>query len=84
MNNAAIAFKQAATEPFGHQAEESVRVNYWGTKRACEALFPLLRPGARVVNVSSLAGMLKEMVSDGTKLKERLASADLNVAELDG
>jgi hypothetical protein len=34
-------------------------VNYTGTINLCDALFPLLRPHSRVVNVSSRAGMLK-------------------------
>ncbi len=59
-----------------------MRVNYWSTKRVCEILFPLLRPGARVVNVSSLAGLLKEMLKDGTELKQRLGSSDLTIEEL--
>ncbi len=59
-------------------------MNYWGTKRACAALFPLLSPGARVVNVSSSAGWLRNVVADGTELKRRLGSADLTEEELDG
>jgi len=43
-------------EPFCLQAKETIRVNYFGTRSVCEELFPLLRPGARVVNVSSSSG----------------------------
>ncbi|KAL0994023.1 hypothetical protein UPYG_G00116860 [Umbra pygmaea] len=53
INNAGIAFKNDATEPFGEQAEVTMRTNFWGTLWVCRALFPLLRPNARVVNVSS-------------------------------
>jgi carbonyl reductase 1 len=53
VNNAGIAFKAAATEPFSEQAEVTLRVNYWGTLNVCKALFPLLRSHSRVVNVSS-------------------------------
>lgn len=42
-----------ATEPFGEQAEVTMRTNFLGTMCVCHALFPLLRPNARVVNVSS-------------------------------
>lgn len=42
-----------ATEPFGEQAEVTMRTNFWGTLWVCHALLPLLRPNARVVNVSS-------------------------------
>jgi len=49
-------FQNAATEPFEEQAEVTNRVNYFGTKNVSNALIPLLRPHARVVNVSSLMG----------------------------
>jgi len=58
VNNAGIAFKNAATEPFGEQATVTLATNYWANKRACEILFTILRPGARVVNMSSSAGFL--------------------------
>jgi len=88
VNNAAIAFKQAATEPFGVQATVTLRTNYWNTKRACEILFPILKPGARVVNVSSSAGFLGNILRSENReraeaKKEKLASAALTVEELD-
>jgi carbonyl reductase 1 len=46
----------SAVEPFAEQAEVTNRVNYNGTKNVSNALLPLLRPHARVVNVSSLMG----------------------------
>lgn len=77
INNAAIAFKQNATEPFATQAEETVRVNYFGTLRVCEALFPLLRQNARVVTVSSSAGFLKRIPSEN--LREKFGNPNLTV-----
>ncbi|XP_017573554.1 carbonyl reductase [NADPH] 1-like [Pygocentrus nattereri] len=53
INNAGIAYKNNAPEPFGEQAEVTMRTNFWGTLWVCHALFPLLKPNARVVNVSS-------------------------------
>ena len=47
VNNAAIAFKNSATEPMGVQAEVTCKTNYWSTKNVCDLLFPILRPGAR-------------------------------------
>lgn len=88
VNNAGIAFKQAATEPFGHQARVTLQTNYWENKRCCEILFPALKSGARVVNMSSSAGYLghldksKNQEAAG-KLKEKLSSSDLQVADLD-
>lgn len=88
VNNAGIAFKQAATEPLHVQARTTIDTNYYGTKRVCDILFPLLRPGARVVNVSSLVGFLGYINGEepaAGKLREKLASSDstLTVAELD-
>lgn len=45
-----------ATEPFWEQAENTNRVNVFGTMNLCDQLFPLLRDHARVVHVSSSAG----------------------------
>jgi carbonyl reductase 1 len=56
-------------------------VNYKGTKIVCDALFPLLRPHARVVNVASQLGKLG-FIQD-KHMYERLLSADLSVNEID-
>ena len=82
VNNAAIAFKQAATEPFGLQAKETVATNYFSVKNTCEHLFPLLKSGARVVNVSSSAGFLIRIQDQG--LKQQFANENLTYDELDG
>lgn len=81
VNNAAIAFKAAATDPFGVQAEETIRVNYFALRTVCDALFPLLLPGARVVNLSSSAGRLS--VIPGEELRRTLSSSLLTIDELD-
>jgi len=61
VNNAATAYKHNATEPFGEQAENTIRVNFIGTLNVCESLFPLLRKHARVVNISSSLGHLSKI-----------------------
>ena len=71
------------------QAEITIKTNYFGTKRACEILFPILRSGARVVNVSSSAGFLGNVNGNepaASALRAKLASSDttLAVEELDG
>ncbi|XP_012531875.1 carbonyl reductase [NADPH] 3 [Monomorium pharaonis] len=81
VNNAAIAFKNNATEPFGLQAEETIRVNYFSLRRVCTALYPLLRPHARVVHLSSSAGRLRNITGDA--LKQKLADSNLTETELD-
>jgi len=90
VNNAGIAFKDSATESFGVQASLTLATNYWANKRTCEILFPILKPGARVVNMSSNLGFLGHIGArsgDKTKaehLKKRLSADDLTVEELDG
>ena len=49
VNNAAIAYKAADTTPFKDQASHTIRVNFTATLDMCNAMFPLLRPHARVV-----------------------------------
>lgn len=87
VNNAGFAFKQSATEPLHVQAKETIGINFFGTKQCCELLFPLLRDGARVVNVSSAAGFLPYIGdSDASKeLRTKFALSDstLEVKELD-
>merc|ERR1712029_819343 len=85
VNNAGIAFKNDATDPFGHQAKVTLETNYWANKRTCEILFPVLKPGARVVNMSSSAGFLGHIgARSGDKdkaeeLKKKLSSTSLTV-----
>lgn len=81
VNNAAIAYKVAAADPFAVQAAETMRVNYFALRAVCDALFPLLRAGARVVNVSSSCGHLSRI--PGRRLKEQLSSPLLTVGQLD-
>ena len=42
----------------------TVATNYGGTARVCERLFPLLRPGGRVVNVTSNCGHLSKIAGE--------------------
>lgn len=57
VNNAGIAFKQNATESAGVQAEVTNKTNFFGTVRVCEILFPILKPKARVVHLSSMVSV---------------------------
>jgi len=58
-----LIFQEKATEPFGEQAEVTVRVNFTNTLEVCQELFPLLRRNVRVVNVSSCEGHLMKIPS---------------------
>jgi len=80
VNNAAIAYKRTATESFGVQAENTLHVNYFSLLNTCHVLFPLLRPHARVVNLSSSEGHLLKI--PGELLREKLSSSSLTEEEL--
>lgn len=82
VNNAAIAFKQNATEPAAVQAEQTVAVNYFAVLNACEKLFPLIQNGGRVVNISSSAGHLSKIPSEA--LRSRFKDPNLTIPELSG
>ncbi|EFJ04318.1 hypothetical protein SELMODRAFT_138880 [Selaginella moellendorffii] len=53
INNAGV---NSIGVPDLEQAKYVVETNYYGTKRVIEAMVPLLKPGARIVNVSSKVG----------------------------
>ncbi|XP_060607126.1 carbonyl reductase [NADPH] 1-like [Ruditapes philippinarum] len=82
VNNAGIAFKMAATEPFAVQAEITVATNFWGTLNVCKKLFPLLRPHARVVNVSSGASNMAAKKCSSA-LNAKFLTPDLDVAKVE-
>lgn len=85
VNNAAIAYKAAATEPFSEQATVTLRTNFFNTYRACNILFPILKSHARVVNVSSSAGHLQKIPGNdaiAVALRGKLSSPDLTAEEL--
>ncbi|KAI1304958.1 Carbonyl reductase [NADPH] 1 [Halotydeus destructor] len=63
VNSAGIAYAIAAAEPFSEQAEKTIFTNYYSTQNACDILFPILKPHARVVNVASSVGMLSHIPS---------------------
>ncbi|KAK3591760.1 hypothetical protein CHS0354_019532 [Potamilus streckersoni] len=58
VNNAAHAYKMDSPAPFAEQAVVTLKVNFWDTLAVCEALFPLLRTHARVVNMSSMGSTM--------------------------
>lgn len=80
VNNAAIAYPNASTVPFLEQATNTVRTNFFSLLDVCDELFPLLRPHARVVNLSSSAGMLARV--EGEEMKKRFSNPNLTIPEL--
>ncbi|KAF6203674.1 hypothetical protein GE061_002007, partial [Apolygus lucorum] len=81
VNNAAIAFKHDATESFGEQAEQTLKTNYFSLKNVCDNLYPLLRPHARVVTLSSWCGHLHQIPS--LELRKKLSDPNLTEEALD-
>ncbi|XP_065170956.1 carbonyl reductase [NADPH] 1-like [Atheta coriaria] len=80
VNNAAIAFKHDATEPFAVQAEQTLETNYFALVKVCQELFPLLKTNARVVNISSSCGHLSKIPSP--ELKTKFSADSLTVEQL--
>ncbi len=57
-----------------------IRVNYTGTLNLCNALFPLLKPDARVVNISSRMGLFRVLKDE--KIREKIEDQNLTVDQL--
>ena len=68
VNNAGVAFPDDINNLFDETSspddvisflddfKKTLATNYWANKRACDILFPILNPGARVVNITSSVG----------------------------
>lgn len=80
VNNAAIAYKVADPTPFSEQAEDTIRVNFFDTLNVCHELFPLLKPHARVVNITSSCGKLS--LIPHKDLQQRFLAETLSESEL--
>ena len=55
--------EEEGVKVYNQIAKVNMDINYWGTRRVCELLGPMLRKGARVVMVSSTAGWLGHLVT---------------------
>nr|CAB3228067.1 carbonyl reductase [NADPH] 1-like [Phallusia mammillata] len=83
VNNAGMAYKGADTTPFATQAKVTLQTNFFGTLNACKILMPIVKPGGRVVNVSSFvskstlqkcSGELQKIYRSDTITEEKLCS----------
>lgn len=89
VNNAAILlpFKEGmSNDIFAEHACTVMQTNYFDTQRVCKILFPILKPHARVVNLSSMLGHLSQIPGEDSvavELRAKLASSDLTYEELD-
>ncbi|XP_065208810.1 carbonyl reductase [NADPH] 3-like [Planococcus citri] len=79
VNNAGVGRENDLEDP--SFAIETIQVNYFGVRKTCDVLFPILRSHARVVNLSSKLGFLFNIPSES--LREKLASKSLTGDELD-
>jgi carbonyl reductase 1 len=87
VNNAAISipWTGGSVELFGEHASKTLSTNFFNTLRICNILFPILRPHARVVNLSSMLGHLSRISGQdaaAVKLRDTLSSSSLSVDEL--
>lgn len=87
VNNAAILleFDEENDITFGEKAFKTLETNFFHTMRACDVLFPILKPHARIVHVSSSAGHLSLVNGDepaATELRKKLSSDTLSKKEL--
>ncbi|KAI8761707.1 carbonyl reductase [NADPH] 1 [Biomphalaria glabrata] len=81
VNNAGIASKSYSAFPFSEEAKVITKTNFFDTLHVCQVLFPLLRPHARVVNVSSSRALLALKECSDT-LKVRLTDSNITMEEL--
>lgn len=82
INNAATAYKGSDPTPFHEQCKPTLDINFRGTLAFTDKMIPLLRKGndARIVNVASMAGRLKQIKS--TELKEQFTDPNLTKEKL--
>lgn len=79
VNNAAIAFKGDAFDE--NVVRVTMHTNYYGTLAVLNHFLPLVRPGARVVNVASQAGTMA-LHKCSPALQAAFLKEDLTVDEL--
>ncbi|CAG9569838.1 unnamed protein product [Danaus chrysippus] len=79
VNNAGITMSYSPV-PMSVKAEKTIFVNYFSFLSTCNILFPLLRHGARVINLSSSWGHLSRIPNK--KLAERFQDPNLTVSDL--
>jgi nucleoside-diphosphate-sugar epimerase len=82
INNAGFAFKQDATESAEEQANVTIGINYYGTKKVSTQLVPLIKKGGRIVNVCSQAGIMKDIYDEKHIQKLKNASSEKEIDEL--
>lgn len=86
VNNAAIIFPMMTPkEEFVESIRKTIDTNFYHTMRACKILFPILRPHARVVHLTSDDGHLLKISGrepEAAALRQRFCAPDLTEPEL--
>jgi len=81
VNNAAVLYLVDPPESMAKQAKHTIDVNYFANLDVCQVLFPLLRPHARVLNMSSGLGRAAYVLLP-TETKQKLTNPDISIQEL--
>ncbi|KAL4225432.1 NADH-cytochrome b5 reductase [Mactra antiquata] len=81
INNAGTIFPKDSQLSMFRQAELTVNTNFKGTLSLCRYLFPLLRPHARVIMMSSELGKLSSL---DQRLRKQIDLEKTSMFELDG
>lgn len=86
INNAAIIFPMS-TPPqlFAESVRKTIDTNFYHTMRVCNILFPILRPHARIVHLTSDDGHLLRICGrepEASLLRKKFADDDLTIQEL--
>ena len=58
-----LGTEDEGVEVYSKKARANIAVNYWGTRRVCDFLSPVLRKGGKMVMVSSSFSWLGFLVS---------------------
>ncbi|XP_049631514.1 carbonyl reductase [NADPH] 1-like [Suncus etruscus] len=82
VNNAGVYLCNSSPNlSFPDEAEMTVKTNFHGTRNVCTELLPLVRPGGRVVNLSSTDG-LRVLKECSPELQQKFKSDTITEEEL--
>lgn len=78
INNAGIMSKHSSKY---EEAKQVMDVNYWASLRMCQAFVPVMAEGGRIVNLSSIAGLLGR---NSKEIQARFRDPEMTLEKLDG
>lgn len=77
INNAGVYYYRENIT--AQQRRDTLDTNYKGTLNLCQAFIPIMRPGGRIVNLSSQSGQMRYF---SPELRQRFLEPDLTLAHL--